>query len=477
MMKNEQVDALKNIEEIQKSFKEELERAKSAEVELLKTRLGYSLQMLQRSHKEAMFYTKNLTDMVKKREELEQQTPSSIKQALDHYRNISQKCEETITRLKLGVFTINNLIPSEFENQIQQIQSGKKLSELPQIFIPPPPPPLPMNFLSQEMAQGQGPVLSPGATVSQGSIVPPGSSVSQLSAWANSSATSASVIAPHPTQPVSTLPQTATTVTTAQQPKPLVPPPGLQTRPLGIPASVPQLRPPAPLAAAQGIVRPTSYVRPLSASLVAGVVHQTPKNSFEKLIDRLQIAFPRYNRADFTRLIQELRASLGNSLSGMTLDGIVQQITELISKHEREQNIKSSQPVTSFQPGSAISVASTSSSAKRAKQLNYRVLSNTSQVDETLFGQPNHVTKRNEMLQDKWQEEPVETIEDIARRRSAQRKKSKNSKNGKETVQVITKDLIRNLIVPCDDPSGSQSTQKEHNETSGYGSTKKRKVK
>jgi hypothetical protein len=37
------------------------------------------------------------------------------------------------------------------------------------------------------------------------------------------------------------------------------------------------------------------------------------------------------------------------------------------------------------------------------------------------------------------------TIEDIARERSAKRN-NRNSKKNKETVQVITKDLIRNLM-------------------------------
>ncbi|XP_060572410.1 cilia- and flagella-associated protein 45-like isoform X2 [Ruditapes philippinarum] len=105
-------------------------------------------------------------------------------------------------------------------------------------------------------------------------------------------------------------------------------------------------------------------------------------------------------------------------------------------------------------PGSAISAVGSSSSAssRRGKTKNYRVVSNTSQVDESLFGQPNHVTKRQEMANNKNNQET--TIEDIARERSAKRN-NRNSKKNKETVQVITKDLIRNLIVPTEDPSGN----------------------
>lgn len=42
-------------------------------------------------------------------------------------------------------------------------------------------------------------------------------------------------------------------------------------------------------------------------------------------------------RADFTRLIQELRTNRGGSLSGMTLDEIVSQITILVHHYERQQ--------------------------------------------------------------------------------------------------------------------------------------------
>lgn len=48
------------------------------------------------------------------------------------------------------------------------------------------------------------------------------------------------------------------------------------------------------------------------------------------------------------------------------------------------------------------------------------------------------------MLENKWSTED-NRLEDMARERSAKRNKKKNKKN-KETVQVITKDLIRNLM-------------------------------
>ncbi|XP_033758480.1 cilia- and flagella-associated protein 45-like isoform X2 [Pecten maximus] len=107
-------------------------------------------------------------------------------------------------------------------------------------------------------------------------------------------------------------------------------------------------------------------------------------------------------------------------------------------------------------PGSVVSAVgsqTSSASSRRGKTKNYRTVSNHSQIDESLFGAPNHVSKRQEMLQDKWNNNQEITIEQMARERSSKRKNG-NGKKGKETVQVITKDLIRNLIVPTEDPSG-----------------------
>ncbi|KAK7105836.1 cilia- and flagella-associated protein 45-like isoform X2 [Littorina saxatilis] len=104
-------------------------------------------------------------------------------------------------------------------------------------------------------------------------------------------------------------------------------------------------------------------------------------------------------------------------------------------------------------PGSAISVSGSSASgnSRRGKTRQYRVISHTSNVDEALFGGSNAEKTRKDMLKDKWagNEAPIE--------REAQVRKNNRSgkkKNNKETVQIITKDLIRSLTVPSEDPSG-----------------------
>ncbi|XP_072165777.1 cilia- and flagella-associated protein 45-like [Diadema setosum] len=92
-------------------------------------------------------------------------------------------------------------------------------------------------------------------------------------------------------------------------------------------------------------------------------------------------------------------------------------------------------------PHSIISESSTSSASRRAKTRQYYTVSKTSQVDESLFGTPNKNANNKQTA-------ARETIEPAPTRTRS------GGKKGKEEVQVITKDLIRKLIVPKEDPSG-----------------------
>ena len=92
-----------------------------------------------------------------------------------------------------------------------------------------------------------------------------------------------------------------------------------------------------------------------------------------------------------------------------------------------------------FQPGSAISAHSSTGSSRsnRARTRQYRTVSHKSQVDESLFGQTNKPAK-NRNNSHIVEEEDIFT--------APPQRKSGTRKPKKETVQVITKDLIRNLM-------------------------------
>ncbi|XP_054472448.1 cilia- and flagella-associated protein 45 [Anoplopoma fimbria] len=68
----------------------------------------------------------------------------------------------------------------------------------------------------------------------------------------------------------------------------------------------------------------------------------------------------------------------------------------------------------------------------------YRTLAPTSQVDETLFGSPKHKSPEKD-------------------KHGNPNPKNQSRKTQGETVQIVTKDLIRNLRIPLKDPSGDST--------------------
>ncbi|CAG5123982.1 unnamed protein product, partial [Candidula unifasciata] len=108
----------------------------------------------------------------------------------------------------------------------------------------------------------------------------------------------------------------------------------------------------------------------------------------------------------------------------------------------------------------SISGGSHSSGSRRGKTRQYRTLNQHSHVDECLFGEPHSQQMRHAKLKESFmnsQEIPSYnqgiSIEHLAHERNANRRNGQGKKQ-KELVTVITKDLIRKLIVPSEDPSG-----------------------
>ncbi|XP_032365282.1 cilia- and flagella-associated protein 45 [Etheostoma spectabile] len=82
--------------------------------------------------------------------------------------------------------------------------------------------------------------------------------------------------------------------------------------------------------------------------------------------------------------------------------------------------------------------SSSTSSRSSSDTRRYRILAPTSQVDETLFGSPKPISSQLDK-----------------RGNSASKAKNPSQKNQEDNVvQIVTKDLIRNLRIPFKDPSG-----------------------
>uniref|UniRef100_A0A0B7A4H8 Cilia- and flagella-associated protein 45 n=1 Tax=Arion vulgaris TaxID=1028688 RepID=A0A0B7A4H8_9EUPU len=111
-------------------------------------------------------------------------------------------------------------------------------------------------------------------------------------------------------------------------------------------------------------------------------------------------------------------------------------------------------------PSSANSVSGGSNGSRRGKTRQYRTVNQQSHIDECLFGDPQSQQIRHAKLKESFllsQDAPASRegipIERLANERSTHRRSGQGKKQ-KELVTVITKDLIRKLIVPSEDPSG-----------------------
>lgn len=96
-------------------------------------------------------------------------------------------------------------------------------------------------------------------------------------------------------------------------------------------------------------------------------------------------------------------------------------------------------------------VSSSSSSLRNRRHRQYRTVSDHSQVDETLFGEPNHVKwKQQKSLASK---STCNSNNNSNNNNRPGRKTQENSAKEKETVMIIMRDLIRTLAIPEKDPS------------------------
>ncbi|XP_038657415.1 E3 ubiquitin-protein ligase TTC3 isoform X4 [Scyliorhinus canicula] len=69
---------------------------------------------------------------------------------------------------------------------------------------------------------------------------------------------------------------------------------------------------------------------------------QQPKNSFDKIINRLSTMFPHYSRVYLTNFIKEVRSANGGSLSGLVYDEIINRVAELILDRQDKTRFPSS---------------------------------------------------------------------------------------------------------------------------------------
>ena len=100
--------------------------------------------------------------------------------------------------------------------------------------------------------------------------------------------------------------------------------------------------------------------------------------------------------------------------------------------------------IINIQPRSVLSSdsASSTSSARRAKTRQYYTVSKTSNVDESLFGESNKTVRQRQQQNSS----PTQEMGSPGARRGSPSASKTKKRREKQEIQVITKDLIRNLM-------------------------------
>ncbi|WAR04997.1 DZIP3-like protein, partial [Mya arenaria] len=265
------------------------DRAKSSELQILKSKLKSACGVLERSQKEAIFHLQRLSAFKQKLEEEPKSVPPALQQALDFWANVKTQSEDNLVKIK-----------GEYDVQMEEVQRGRQLSELTSIRVRSPPP-VPESLKAM-------PFMQPGFMMPRmpmSNRQPIGQSVGAL--------------------PASTMNAILGPVSSTQTPMYNISQPSQNSAPQPVP-----IRPLQPSTVAIRLLSgprpsltqpPRAPLRPLGVKGLPGQM-----SSFEKLV----------YKPELSALIQELRQSRGGSLSGLTMEDILTQITGMVRSKDRQ---------------------------------------------------------------------------------------------------------------------------------------------
>uniref|UniRef100_A0A2K5ZJH3 E3 ubiquitin-protein ligase TTC3 n=1 Tax=Mandrillus leucophaeus TaxID=9568 RepID=A0A2K5ZJH3_MANLE len=87
---------------------------------------------------------------------------------------------------------------------------------------------------------------------------------------------------------------------------------------------------------------------------------QSPKKPFNSIIEHLSVVFPCYNSTELAGFIKKVRSKNKNSLSGLSIDEIVQRVTEHILDGQKKKKPNPGKDKRTYEPSSAAPVARSS---------------------------------------------------------------------------------------------------------------------
>ncbi|XP_070621843.1 RING finger protein 214 isoform X2 [Erythrolamprus reginae] len=280
--------------DISRSILEETERAWKAEILSLESRKELLVLKLEEAEKEAELH---LTYLKSAPPTLETLRPK-------------QEWEARLNKIRMTKDSVRD----KFNDHIQLVRNGAKLSSLPQIPTPPlPPPPLETDFLLPPF-QATNASLAPQLPFPLGSVsMPP-----MVMPSADPRVLSFPLLNPgllaRPTQPSPALPA-------AQERSS----PCLSSQ--GVPG--PSLPPPPGLGAAK---TPSDFHRP------------PPVDKLEKILEKLMSRCPQCNKAQLTSVLQQIKAAR-RTLAGLTMEELSQLVAAKVAEqHDRVAAVGSQPP-------------------------------------------------------------------------------------------------------------------------------------
>ncbi|XP_029794832.1 E3 ubiquitin-protein ligase TTC3 isoform X2 [Suricata suricatta] len=300
---NEKMKIEECIKKGKETYEESLQRAVAAEISVLENWKETEVYKLQILESQAEAHLKHLKPL---------SSDSDMESAVLPWESFLGKVGKEIEKAK-----------SQFEEQIQAIKNGSRLSELSRVQIP---------DLSLPVCSTIPPELPPGSSghSDHGTVTSAGHGTgSHTTGPEDSSLVPASDGAVGPSSP------------------PLSGPPSRQPGVAPGPEckSVDQETPPE-----QSLV--ASRKLPGRATRSS----QSPKKPFNSIIEHLSAAFPCYSSTELAGFIKKVRNKNKNSLSGLSIDEIAQRVTEHILDEQKKRKPASGKDKRWSEPSSAAAV-------------------------------------------------------------------------------------------------------------------------
>ncbi|KAJ7305271.1 hypothetical protein JRQ81_011187 [Phrynocephalus forsythii] len=293
-----ELDKLKNQQnEINRSVLEETERAWKAEILSLESRKELLVLKLKEAEKEAELH---LTYLKSAPPTLETIQPK-------------QEWETRLNRIRMT----KESVCDQFNDHIQLVRSGAKLSSLPQIPTPSlPPPPLETDFLLPAF-QPNNPALAPRLPFPIGTVPVP-------------------MLMPSADPRVLSFPLLNPSLARPSQPSP--PLPSAQDRSSPVLASLANART-APAAASLPPPPGLGGVK-----VTPEFPHRPPPvDKLEKILEKLLMRFPQCNKAQLTNLLQQIKAAR-RTLAGLTMEELNQLVAAKLAEQQERVATVGAQP-------------------------------------------------------------------------------------------------------------------------------------